>query len=62
LKYKVSVDGEETDCTAKDIYTLIDRFEKKHKYIDWIENDTGFRVAERLKPALATSQNKLKLR
>jgi len=59
LKYKVSYDGKEASSSAKDIHTLIDRYDNKGKSIDWIKNEDGEILAERLRPTISTGKNKL---
>ena len=57
MKYKVSCDGKESSCTAKDVHTVIDRYDNKNKYVDWIEDDKGVIIVERLKPSVVTAQD-----
>ena len=64
MKYSVNYgDADKTIfCTSKDVNGVIDKFDEKERSINWIEDDAGFRVADRLTPTISTAKNKLKLK
>jgi len=58
LKYRVGcADDKVTSCTAKDIYSVMDKYEVKDKIIEWIEDEEGNILCKRLKPSVVTAQD-----
>jgi hypothetical protein len=62
MKFKVNYGDKDKSilCTAKDPQAVVDIFDKKGRSINWIKDDSGLTVAERLKPTVLTTKNGLK--
>jgi hypothetical protein len=63
MKYRVNYDEDkEFTLSGKDIHSIIDKCEEKGRSINWLKDDDGTVLAERLTPTVTTTKNKLKLR
>jgi len=63
MKYRVNYDEDkEFTLSGKDIHSIIDKCEEKGRSINWLKDEDGTMLVERLTPTVLTAKNKLKLR